>query len=170
MSLGTWFRDYVYIPLGGNRVSKVRWIFNIFVVWLLTGFWHGAAWNFVAWGVLFGIVLMIEKLCLLKWLDKSHLLSRIYAIVILLISFVIFGATDMGQALSYIGSMFGAGAYPLVTAECLYYLRSYGFVLIIAIIGGLAGVLSTVYLTISFPAVILWKIYRRVRYSIPLTK
>ena len=135
MSLGTWFRDYVYIPLGGNRVSKVRWIFNIFVVWLLTGFWHGAAWNFVAWGVLFGIVLMIEKLCLLKWLDKSHLLSRIYAIVILLISFVIFGATDMGQALSYIVSMFGAGAYPLVTAECLYYLRSYGFVLIIAIIG-----------------------------------
>ena len=135
MSLGTWFRDYVYIPLGGNRVSKPRWIFNIFVVWMLTGFWHGAAWNFVVWGLFFGIILMIEKLWLLKWLNKSYALSRIYAIIILLISFVIFGAADMGQALSYIGSMFGAGAYPFITAECMYYLRSYGLVLILAIIG-----------------------------------
>ena len=135
MSLGTWFRDYVYIPLGGNRVSKPHWIFNIFVVWMLTGFWHGAAWNFVIWGLFFGIILMIEKLWLLKWLNKSQILSRIYAIIILLISFVIFGAADMGQALSYIGSMFGVGAYPLITAECLYYLHSYGFVMLLAIIG-----------------------------------
>jgi len=135
MSLGTWFRDYVYIPLGGNRVTKIRWIFNIFVVWMMTGFWHGAAWNFVIWGLFFGIVLMIEKLWLLKWLEKSSLLSRVYALIILLVSFVIFGATDMGQAISYIGSMFGAGAYPVITAESLYYLRSYGVILLFAIIG-----------------------------------
>ena len=135
MSLGTWFRDYVYIPLGGNRVRKIRWIFNIFVVWMLTGFWHGAAWNFVIWGLFFGIVLMIEKLWLIKWLEKSSLLSRVYALIILLVSFVIFGATDMGQAISYIGCMFGAGAYPVITAECLYYLRSYGVILLLAIIG-----------------------------------
>ncbi len=135
MSLGTWFRDYVYIPLGGNRVRKIRWIFNIFVVWMLTGFWHGAAWNFVIWGLFFGIVLMIEKLWLLKWLEKSALLSRIYAFIILLVSFVIFGATDMGQAGSYIASMFGVGVYPLLTAECLYYLRSYGLILVLAMIG-----------------------------------
>ena len=78
---------------------------------------------------------MIEKLWLLKWLEKSHVMSRVYALVILLISFVIFGASDMGQACSYIGSMFGAGAYPLITAECVYYLRSYGFVLLLALLG-----------------------------------
>ena len=144
MSLGTWFRDYVYIPLGGNRKGKARWFFNIFVVWMLTGFWHGAAWNFVAWGLWFGIILIIEKLWLLKWLETSQILSRIYVWIVLLCSFVIFGATDMGQAISYIGSMFGAGAYPLISAECIYYLKSFGVVMVMAFIGATPVVKNTV--------------------------
>ncbi len=135
MSLGSWFRDYVYIPLGGNRVSRARHLFNIFVVWMLTGFWHGAAWNFVVWGLYFAALLMIEKLWLLKYLKKSRVLNHIYVIILIIISFVIFDATSMGQAFSYIGAMFGAGGYSFVSAECLYYLRSYGVVLILAVIG-----------------------------------
>lgn len=135
MSLGSWFRDYVYIPLGGNRVSRLRHLFNIFVVWMLTGFWHGAAWNFIVWGLFFAVLLMVEKLWLLKYLKKSRLLSHIYVVVLIIISFVIFDASSMGQAFSYIGSMFGAGGYPLVSTEFLYYLRSYGVVLILGIIG-----------------------------------
>ena len=135
MSLGSWFRDYVYIPLGGNRVSRMRHLFNIFVVWMLTGFWHGAAWNFIVWGLFFAVLLMVEKLWLLKYLKKSRVLSHIYVVVLIIISFVIFDASSMGQAFSYIGSMFGAGGYPLVSTEFLYYLRSYGVVLILGIIG-----------------------------------
>lgn len=135
MSLGSWFRDYVYIPLGGNRVSRLRHLFNIFVVWMLTGFWHGAAWNFIVWGLFFAVLLMVEKLWLLKYLKKSRVLSHIYVVVLIIISFVIFDASSMGQAFSYIGSMFGAGGYPLVSTEFLYYLRSYGVVLILGIIG-----------------------------------
>ena len=135
MSLGSWFRDYVYIPLGGNRVSRMRHLFNIFVVWMLTGFWHGAAWNFIGWGLFFAVLLMVEKLWLLKYLKKSRVLSHIYVVVLIIISFVIFDASSMGQAFSYIGSMFGAGGYPLVSTEFLYYLRSYGVVLILGIIG-----------------------------------
>ena len=135
MSLGTWFRDYVYIPLGGNRVSKPRWFFNIFVVWFLTGFWHGAAWNFIIWGLFFAIVLIIEKLLLLKYLNKTNVLSRIYTLVAVGISFVIFNATDMKEAFSYIGGMLGAGNTPLVSTEFFYYLKSYAVTIIIGIIG-----------------------------------
>lgn len=135
MSLGSWFRDYVYIPLGGNRVSRLRHLFNIFVVWMLTGFWHGAAWNFIVWGLFFAVLLMVEKLWLLKYLKKSRVLSHIYVVILIIISFVIFDASSIGQAFSYIGSMFGAGGYPLVSTEFLYYFRSYGVVLILGIIG-----------------------------------
>lgn len=135
MSLGSWFRDYVYIPLGGNRVSRLRHLFNIFVVWMLTGFWHGAAWNFIVWGLFFAVLLMVEKLWLLKYLKKSRVLSHIYVVILIIISFVIFDASSMGQAFSYIGSMFGAGGYQLVSTEFLYYFRSYGVVLILGIIG-----------------------------------
>ena len=135
MSLGSWFRDYVYIPLGGNRVSRLRHLFNIFVVWMLTGFWHGAAWTFIVWGLFFAVLLMVEKLWLLKYLKKSRVISHIYVVVLIIISFVIFDASSMGQAFSYIGSMFGAGGYPLVSTEFLYYFRSYGVVLILGIIG-----------------------------------
>ena len=135
MSLGSWFRDYVYIPLGGNRVSVPRHLFNIFIVWMLTGLWHGAAWNFVVWGLYFAILLIVEKVWLLKHLKKSRVLSRIYVIFAILISFVIFDAANMPQAFSYIKSMLGGSGYPLISAEFIYYFRSYLVILVIALIG-----------------------------------
>ncbi|MBO5291240.1 MAG: MBOAT family protein, partial [Clostridia bacterium] len=135
MSLGTWFRDYVYIPMGGNRVSKPKWFFNIFVVWFLTGFWHGAAWTFIVWGLYFAIFLISEKLLYLKYLEKSKVLSRVYLLVVVGISFVIFNATDMKEAVSYIGGMFGVGGVPLVSTEFFYYLKSFGVTLCIGLIG-----------------------------------
>ena len=135
MSLGSWFRDYVYIPLGGNRVPKWRWFVNIFVVWMLTGFWHGAAWNFIIWGLCFAVLLVIEKLWLLKHLEKAKGWNHVYVVFLVLISFVIFNATDMTEAFSYIGGMFGAGGVPLVSPEFLYYIKSYGITLVLAIIG-----------------------------------
>ncbi|MFR3323592.1 MAG: MBOAT family O-acyltransferase [Oscillospiraceae bacterium] len=135
ISLGSWFRDYLYIPLGGNRVSKLRWFFNIFVVWMATGFWHGAAWNFVLWGVMFAVLLIIEKLWLLKPLKKLMILNHIYVLLLVMISFVIFDAASITGALSYITAMFGGQNIPIVTFESVYYLRSYLIILIVAIIG-----------------------------------
>ena len=135
MSLGTWFRDYVYIPMGGNRVSKPKWFFNIFVVWFLTGFWHGADWTFIIWGIYFAIFLILEKLVYLKYLEKSKILSRFYLLVVVGISFVIFNATDMKEVFSYIGGMFGAGEVPLVSTEFFYYLKSFGVTLVIGLVG-----------------------------------
>ena len=135
MSLGSWFRDYVYIPLGGSRVKKPRMFFNIFVVWMLTGFWHGAAWNFILWGLMFAILLLIEKSFLLKYLNKSKVWSRCYLLLMVVISFVIFNATDLKEAFSYIGGMFGAGGVPLLSAEALFHLRNYAVIFVIAIIG-----------------------------------
>lgn len=135
MSLGTWFRDYVYIPLGGSRVSLPRHLFNIFLVWVLTGFWHGAAWNFVIWGLYFALLLILEKIWLLEILKKSHVLNRIYVLTAAVISFVIFDATDMSQAFSYLKAMFGTGGYPLTSAASSYYFRSYFVVLMIALLG-----------------------------------
>ncbi len=135
ISLSTWFRDYVYIPLGGNRVKKARWIFNIFVVWFLTGLWHGAAWNFAVWGLLYAALLMFEKLIGLKFLKKTKVISHVYTMLFVILGFVIFDAASLSDAFSYIGSMFGAGGYPLVSEEALYALRSYAVVFIIGIIG-----------------------------------
>lgn len=135
MSLGTWFRDYVYIPLGGSRVSVPRHLFNIFLVWMLTGFWHGAAWNFVIWGLYFALLLILEKVFLLNHLKKSRMLSHIYVFTAVVVSFVFFDAVNMSQAFSYIKAMFGADAYPLVSAEFSYYFRSYFVVLVIAFLG-----------------------------------
>jgi len=144
MSLGTWFRDYVYIPLGGNRVSKKRWFFNIFVVWMLTGFWHGAAWNFIIWGLLFAFFLVLEKIWLLKYLEKAKVWNHIYVLWVVAISFVIFNATDMKEAFLYIGRMFGAGGIPLSSAEFVYYLKSYRVTLLLAMIGATPLVKNTV--------------------------
>lgn len=135
ISLGTWFRDYVYIPMGGNRVSKARWFFNIFTVWMLTGFWHGAAWNFVLWGLLFALLLIIEKLWLLPLLSRHKLISHIYVLFFVAISFVLFHAETLPQAYSHIGGLFGMGKIPLISTETIYYLKSFGFLLLIAIIG-----------------------------------
>ena len=135
ISLGSWFRDYVYIPLGGSRVGKVRLLFNILIVWMLTGFWHGADWNFILWGLYFAALLIVEKVFLLKWLNRSKVISRIYVLLLVVISFVIFNAVSMNEAFEYIGGMFGAGNYPLVSSESIFYLKDYFFVIILAIIG-----------------------------------
>lgn len=144
ISLGSWFRDYVYIPLGGNRVSKGRHVLNILIVWMLTGFWHGAAWNFIVWGLLFALFLTIEKLWLLKELKKSRVLSRIYTLFLVMISFVIFNAADLGQAVTDIGGLFGAGGIPLASAEALYYLKSFAAVLALGVIGATPAVRNAV--------------------------
>ena len=135
ISLGSWFRDYVYIPLGGNRVSRWRHVLNIFAVWLLTGLWHGAAWNFILWGVFFGVLLLIEKFFLSDLLKKSRIVARVYLILAVLLSFVVFQAPTLGDAFSVIGSMFGAGVSRFASEEALYYLRSYSPLLAAAILG-----------------------------------
>lgn len=135
ISLGSWFRDYLYIPLGGNRVSKPRWFLNIFIVWMATGLWHGADWNFVLWGVMFAVLLVIEKLWLLAPLKKMKVFNHIYVMFLVIISFVIFDASSISGAFTYIASMFGFAGIPAVTYESVYYLRSYAVILIIAAIG-----------------------------------
>ena len=132
MSLGSWFRDYVYIPLGGNRVSKPRWVFNILVVWMLTGLWHGASWNFVLWGLFFAALLLIEK-----WLPALQKLPGIlrhgYVLLAVMLSFVLFNAADLSQAAADTAGLFGG--FPLFTLESVYYLRSYAVVFAVSIIG-----------------------------------
>ncbi|MBR2042987.1 MAG: MBOAT family protein [Clostridia bacterium] len=135
MSLGSWFRDYLYIPLGGNRVSKPRFLFNILVVWMATGFWHGAAWNFVLWGLFFAVFLITEKLFLLNILKKLKGLNHIYVLFLSLISFILFDNTSLKSAVYYIGGLFGAGNVAFVNTETVYYLISYAVILVIAIIG-----------------------------------
>ena len=136
ISLSSWFRDYIYIPLGGNRVSAVRFLFNIMAVWMLTGFWHGADWNFILWGGFFGVVLLIEKFFLTKVLDKTPKpIRHIYVMVIVFISWAFFDAPGFGEAFAVIGRMFGAGVNALAGKEALYYLRSYAIPLIVGVIG-----------------------------------
>ncbi len=135
ISLGTWFRDYVYIPLGGSRVNVPRHLFNILVVWMLTGFWHGAAWNFIVWGLYFAVLLVIEKTFLLRYLEQSKVLSRAYVLFLVVLSFVIFNATSMPQVLTDIGGLFGCGNLPFVSAEAIYYLRSYAVIFVLAMLG-----------------------------------
>ena len=135
MSLGSWFRDYVYIPLGGNRVSAPRHLLNILVVWMLTGFWHGAAWNFVIWGLYFAGLLILEKIWLLKSLEGKPVIGHFYVTAAVAGSFVIFDASDLQQAFSYLKAMFGGSGYPLLSSEFLYYFRSYLVVFVIALFG-----------------------------------
>ena len=136
ISLSSWFRDYVYIPLGGNRVTKIKWIRNILVVWILTGLWHGASWAFVIWGLYFGILLIIEKLFLGKYLDKlPKIISRCYLLIIVMISFIIFNGNDVSQIMRNIGGLVGIGNIPIITQESLYYFKSYFIVLVVGIIG-----------------------------------
>ena len=134
ISLGSWFRDYVYIPLGGNRVSKAKWVRNILVVWMLTGLWHGAAWNFVLWGLLFAALLMMEKA--LPGLQRlPGVLRHGYVLLAVILSFVLFNADTLAQAGNDFSALFGLAGLPLFTAETGYYLRSYAPALVIACIG-----------------------------------
>ena len=136
MSLSSWFRDYVYIPLGGNRKGTIILVRNIFIVWALTGIWHGANWTFVIWGLMFGIMLIIEKLFLTKHLEKMpSILQRIYVLFTVMISFIIFNANSIGEAWNNIIGLLGANGESLIHASTVYYLKSYLVVLVIAIIG-----------------------------------
>lgn len=134
MTLGGWFRDYVYIPLGGSRASRAQWVFNILVVWMLTGLWHGAAWNFVLWGLLYAVFLLLEK-----WMPGLKklpgLLRHGYVLLVTLVGFVLFNAQDLSQAATDIGGLFGFGGIPLTGRESLYCLRSYSLLFLLGILG-----------------------------------
>lgn len=135
MSLGTWFRDYLYIPLGGSRCSRIRHIFNILVVWMATGFWHGAAWNFVFWGLFYAVLLMAEKFFLLPALKKGRALPHVYVLLAVTLGFVLFDAASLKDALHQLGTLFGAGTASGLGTDALYMLRSYGVVLALAVLG-----------------------------------
>lgn len=134
ISLGAWFRDYVYIPLGGNRVSRGKWVRNVLVVWLLTGLWHGAAWNFVLWGGVFGLALLVEKAvpglsrvpAPLRWLGTQ---------LLVVLSFVLFNAESLAQAGRDFACLFGLGGLPLMTRQTWYYLTSYAAVFLAGMVG-----------------------------------
>ena len=131
ISLGSWFRDYIYIPLGGNRVSTLKHIRNILVVWALTGLWHGASWNFVLWGVYYGLFLLLEKFVLQKFLDRMpSWLRTVYTMLVVMIGWVFFSQTDFGALGHYLGTMFGIGAAGFIDRTALYYLKT-GFILLL---------------------------------------
>jgi alginate O-acetyltransferase complex protein AlgI len=133
ISLSSWFRDYLYIPLGGSRVGRGRLVFNIFVVWLLTGFWHGASWNFIVWGLIFAVLLVVEKLWLASFLEKIPAWIRhVLVLLVVVLSFVVFDAPDLAGAGQRIAAMFGAGNLPWADPVTYYYLRSYGLILVLA--------------------------------------
>lgn len=135
ITLGSWFRDYIYIPLGGNRKGFPKQIRNILVVWFLTGAWHGASWNFMLWGLFFGIILIIEKVFLLKLLEKlPKFVSHIYAIVIILVSWVMFAFEDLNKVKDYLGTMFHLNGTSIISNDGLYYLNNYWLIMIIGII------------------------------------
>ena len=134
ISLGSWFRDYLYIPLGGSRVSKPRLVFNMFLVWSLTGLWHGAAWTFFLWGVSFFALLVLERFTGLgKWMDK-HAVGHLYLCLAITTVSVIIRSVDVGSAVRFIGAMYGAGANGLWDQTTLLYLREYGWFLLAAVI------------------------------------
>ena len=132
ITLSTFFKDYVYIPLGGNKVSVLRHIFNILFVWMLTGLWHGANYNFVLWGLYYGVILLIEKY-LLKNIKCNNIIKHIYTIIIIMIGWVIFAIDDMNLLSSYLKSMFLIGV-PFINKYFIYYLKNYFIILIIGII------------------------------------
>lgn len=135
ISLSSWFREYVYIPLGGNRKGMGRQLFNIMVVWMLTGLWHGANWNFVLWGIYYGILLMLEKLFLLKWLKKAPAwIGHIYSMFLVVIGWTIFAQTDMSQLGRYLKTMFGIGAHGGADADFFYFLSTNAVLLILLVV------------------------------------
>lgn len=134
ISLSSWFKDYVYIPLGGNRVNKLKWLRNLFIVWFLTGFWHGANWNFIIWGLYFGIILTIEKLFIGKYLEKTKIFKHIYSLIIIIISFLIFNSNSINEIIISLKNMFNLNNLEFTNQETIYYLKNYLILLIISII------------------------------------
>lgn len=135
MTLGAWFRDYVYIPLGGNRTGKLRWMGNILLVWCLTGLWHGAGWNFLLWGLFYAILLLGEKLWYGPFLAKRPWFSHIYLLLSVLLGFVLFQGGSLEQSWGDFRAMLGAGSIPTVSRESLYALRNHGVLLILGALG-----------------------------------
>ncbi|MGB6681123.1 MAG: MBOAT family O-acyltransferase, partial [Candidatus Bathyarchaeia archaeon] len=136
ISLGQWFKDYLYIPLGGNRVSRPKWVRNIFVVWFLTGFWHGASWNFAFWGVYFGILLLIERVFLRKVLERlPKIVRHLYTLWIVLVSWVIFELGSVASILDYLADMFALSDIDIWNFEAVYILKSNSVLFLIALIG-----------------------------------
>lgn len=136
ISLGMWFRNYVYIPLGGNRVSTLKWVRNILVVWFLTGFWHGAEWNFIVWGLMFALLLLMEKWFLRDLLGKlPSPVGHFYVLLMVLLGFVLFNAGGLREGVENIRGMFGLLGIPLSSPESLYYFKSYLVVFLVAILG-----------------------------------
>ena len=136
ITLGRWFREYVYIPLGGNRKGKLRNILNLFIVWALTGLWHGASWNFVIWGIFFFVCLSMEKLFLGKFLDRFKILGHLYVISLIPISWVIFALSDFSNLARYLGSMFGhtTGQVLIGMNQFWGYLNTYWWLLLLCIL------------------------------------
>ncbi|MED1785034.1 MBOAT family O-acyltransferase [Brevibacillus fortis] len=132
ISLGTWFREYVYIPLGGNRAGIMRQFINLLVVWFLTGLWHGASWNFVIWGLYFGLFIMMEKWFLLRWLQNSHaFVGHIYTILIVIVGWVFFEMKEISDAWTFIYTMFGFGSHNVTDTQSLYFLSTHWLLLLL---------------------------------------
>jgi alginate O-acetyltransferase complex protein AlgI len=138
ISLSTWFREYVYIPLGGNRRGLPRQVLNLLIVWTLTGLWHGASWNFLLWGLYYALLLMLEKAFLLKRLEKAPpLVSHLYTLFLVVVGWALFAIDDFAVLGPYLGVMFGVGGAGAASAQVLYYLRDYGPVLAILVFASL---------------------------------
>ena len=135
ISLGAWFRDYVYIPLGGNRTGKLRWVGNILLVWCLTGLWHGAGWNFLLWGLFYALLLLGEKLWYGPFLSNRPLAGQIYLLLAVLFGFVLFQGESLAQSLGDLRAMFGIGGIPVISKESLFALRNHGGLLILGALG-----------------------------------
>ena len=136
ISLSSWFRDYVYIPLGGSKKGKKVLVRNLLIVWTLTGIWHGASWNFVIWGLMFGIILIIEKLWLEKYIEKlPNIFKRMYVLFIVMISFIIFNANNISDAIININGLFGINKEVFLNGYTLYCLKKYFIILLVSIIG-----------------------------------
>ena len=134
ITLSSFFKDYVYIPLGGNRVSFVKWLRNIFVVWFLTGLWHGASWNYILWGLYFALLLLIEKKVLKKRLEKHRVLSHVYTLFFVIISFVIFKNESIVELKKHLIGMFNFANYKLFDSTVLYYLKSYAILILVSVL------------------------------------
>ncbi len=167
ISLGSWFRDYVYIPLGGNRVSKAKNIRNLLVVWFLTGIWHGASWNFIFWGLYYGLLLLLEKFVLKDVLEKiPGFVKHIVTLLLILIGWVFFFSPSLGSAFGWLGKMFGIGASGFVDGNARYYLSGSIMTILISVIAAvpfcsklgnnlLRGSKTPVYLSVVWSAVLL---------------
>lgn len=136
MTLGRWFREYVYFPLGGSRKGRMRTVFNLFVVWALTGLWHGANWNFVLWGITFFLLISLEKRTYGKWMERNAVFGHMYTLLLIPVTWVIFGITDIGQLAGYLENLIGLHREKVLvgTTQLFRYLREYALLLIACVI------------------------------------